>query len=114
QLHDFCNFRGVGFRERSAKDGEVLRKNVNQPSIDVAKSTNESIARWPLLGHSKIRAAMLHKFIQLLKRAFVEKKRNPLTRIQLAFFMLAPAALCSAPGFRFFVAKREFIDCVVF
>ena len=38
QVHDFADFRGVGFGERAAEHGEILREDVDQAAVDAADS----------------------------------------------------------------------------
>ena len=73
QIHDLADFARVGFRERAAKNSKVLRKHVNEASIDVPKPRDEAIAGRALLLHPKIDAAVPDKLVQLFKRAFVEQ-----------------------------------------
>ncbi len=73
KVHNLANFPCVSLGERAAEYREVLRKNVDEPSIDAAKTGDEAIASRALLLHSKIHAAMAHKFVQLLEGAFVEE-----------------------------------------
>jgi hypothetical protein len=48
-----------------------------------------------LLLHAEIAASMTHEFVELFKRAFIEKKIDALADTQLAFGVLAFAALFS-------------------
>ena len=43
-VHDLDDFGGVGFRERSAEDGEVLRENEDQAALDAAVAGDEAVA----------------------------------------------------------------------
>jgi hypothetical protein len=72
QIHNLANFPRVGFRERAAKNGKVLRKYVNQAAIDAPKPSDETIASRALLLHAKIDATVADKLVQFFKRAFVE------------------------------------------
>ena len=43
-VHDLGDFLRVGFRERAAEDGEILREYVDQTAIDAPEAGDESIA----------------------------------------------------------------------
>src|SRR5262249_39542847 len=49
--------------------------------------------RDPLLGHPEVEAAMEHELVELLEGAFVQQELDPLARRELAFGVLALAAL---------------------
>src|SRR5216683_4946976 len=101
KVHDLADFLRVGFGERTAKNGKVLRENVNQTAVDAAEAGDEAIAGGTLLLHSEIDAAVTDKFVELFEGAFVQQKVDALARSELAGFMFALAALRAATGFGF-------------
>ena len=101
QIHDLANFPGVSFGKRAAKNGEILRENINQPAVDASKAGNETVARWALLFHSKIDAVVADKFIQLLEGTFIEEQINAFASGEFAGFMLALAAFRASACFGF-------------
>ena len=105
QIHDLADFSRVGFRERAAEHGEVLRENVHQPSVNAAKSSDKAITRRTLLLHSEIDAIVADKFVQLFESVFVEQEIYALASGKLAGFVFTLAALRAAAGFRF---SRQF------
>ena len=107
QIHDFADFQRVGFRERAAENGEVLRENINQAAVDAAESGDKAVARRALLLHAKIDAAVADKFVELFEGAFIEQQMDALARGQLAGFVLAFAALRAAAGFGFRSRRRS-------
>ena len=44
QVHDLDDLGGVGFRERAAEDGEVLREDEDQAAVDAAVAGDEAVA----------------------------------------------------------------------
>ena len=80
-LHDLC---GVGFRERSAEDGEVLREGVDHAAVDAAVAGDDAVARDDLIGHPEIEAAMRDELVDLFEGARVEQQLDALARRQLA------------------------------
>ena len=101
KVHDLTNLQRVGFGERAAEYGEVLRENVNEPAINAAKAGDEAVARGTLLLHAEIDAAVTDKFVQLLERAFVQQEVNALARREFTGFVFALAALGPAARFSF-------------
>src|SRR6266446_2309638 len=112
QVHDLADFQRVGFGERAAEYGKVLRENIDQPAIDAAKAGDEAVARGTLFLHAKIDSAVTHKFVQLLERAFVKQKVDALARRKFAGFVLAFAAIRAATGFRFFGNTAKLLHAV--
>jgi len=100
QVHYLADLERVGFRERSAKHGEILRKNIDQPAVDTSVAGDEAIPGRPLVLHPKIIAAVRNELVELLKGALIEKQRHALARRELAGLMLALAAFGTAAGFR--------------
>ena len=45
EIHDLHDLRGVGFRGRSAEDGEVLREGEDLPAVDQAVAGDDAVAR---------------------------------------------------------------------
>jgi hypothetical protein len=98
-VHDFADLGGVGFGERAAEDGEVLREDINQAAVNAAVAGNEAVAGRGLLLHAEVHAAMGDELIDLLEGAFVEEQGDALTRGQLAGMALAFAALGASAFF---------------
>ena len=107
QVHDLADLEGIGFRERAAKHGEILREHVDQPAVDAPEAGDETVAGRPLLLHPEIIAAVRDKFVEFFKRAFIEQQRDALAGRELAGLVLALAALRAAAGFRFGVAPAQ-------
>ena len=112
QVHDLADFQGVGFRERAAEHGEVLRENVDQPPVDAPEAGDEAVAGRPLLLHPEIIAAVRDEFVELLERAFIEQQRDALARRELSGLVLALAAFRAAAGFRFGAAAAQFVEWI--
>ena len=112
-VHDFGNFLRVGFRERAAEYGEILREDVDEASVDAPEAGDESVARWLLLFHAEIIAVMRYKFVELFEGAFIEEQFDSLAGAEFAFLVLALATLGAAAGFGFGVAAAEFFEAIV-
>src|SRR5215831_5580442 len=93
EVHYFANFLRVGFRERAAEDGEVLREDVNQASIDAAIAGDEAVARGALLLHAEVHTAVANEFVEFFEGAFVKQQMDAFTRSEFASLVLALAAL---------------------
>src|ERR1035441_8737128 len=84
---------GIGFRERPAEHGEVLRKNVDQPALDSPVASDESVAVDLLLRHAEVVATVGDELVGLLERALIEQELHALAGRHFAFFMLPLATL---------------------
>ena len=93
QVHHLADFLRVGFRERSAEDGEILREDVGQAAVDAAIAADHAVAGDDLLVHAEIPAAVRDQLVELFEGAFVEQQLDALARGELAFLMLPLAAL---------------------
>src|ERR1700682_5644933 len=101
KVHDFADFLRVGFRERTAENGKVLRENINQAAIDTAEAGDETIAGGTLLLHAEIDATVTDKFVEFFEGAFVQQKMDALAGGKFAGFVFALPALRAATGLRF-------------
>ncbi len=90
------------FRQRAAEYREILGEDIDDAAIDRAPAGDDAVARDLRLLHAEIGAAVLDEHVELLERALVEQKLDPLARRQLAARMLRVDALLAAaePGFR--------------
>jgi hypothetical protein len=77
-VHDLADFLRVGFRERAAEYGEVLREDVDQAGVDVAVAGDEAVAGDDLLIHAEVAAAMGDELVELFEGAFVEEQFDAL------------------------------------
>ena len=91
-VHDLADLRGVGFGERAAEDGEVLREGVDDAAVDAAVAADDAVAGDDLLLHPEVVAAMRDQLVDFFERAGIEQPRHALARGQLA---LRRAASCS-------------------
>ena len=58
EVHDLDDLGGVGFGERSAEDGEVLREGVDEAAIDAAVAGDDAVAGHDLIGHAEVAATV--------------------------------------------------------
>ena len=93
EVHDLADLLRVGFGERAAEDGEILREDVDQAAVDAAVAGDEAVAGDDLLLHAEIAAAVRDQLVEFLEGALVEQQFDALARGELAFLVLAGAAL---------------------
>ena len=53
-VHDLADLRGVGFRQRAAEHGEVLREGVDDAAVDAAVAGDHAVAGNDLLLHPEV------------------------------------------------------------
>jgi hypothetical protein len=111
-IHDLADFLCVGFRERAAEDGEVLREDVDEATVDVAVAGDEAVAGDDLLIHAEVAAAMGDELVEFLEGAFVEEQFDALAGGELAFFVLAVAAVFATALFGRGVAAAQLLELV--
>ena len=112
EIHNFANFQRVGFGERAAEDGEVLRKDVDEAAVDTAETGDEAVAGGTLVLHAEIDAAVADKFVELFEGAFVEEEIDALARGEFAGFVFALAAFGAAARFGFGAEAAEVVHAV--
>src|SRR4029434_2636035 len=100
QIHDLHDLRGVGFRERSAEDGKVLRERVGETSVDASVAGDDAIAGNHLTGHAEVEAPMRDELVDLFEGAGIEEEVDALARRQLPGFALAAKPFLTAAEFR--------------
>ena len=89
QIHDLDDLGGVGLRQRPAKDGEILREDVDETTIDAAAPGDDTITRYDPVLHPEVAAPMGDELVHLVERAGVEEQIDPLARGELAGGVLA-------------------------
>ena len=89
QIHDLADLGRVGLRQAAAEDGEVLRKDVDQPAVDPAMAGDHAVSRDAALLHGEIGATMDDELVQFLERALVQKQGEPFPGGQLSRIVLA-------------------------
>ena len=94
------------------KHGEVLREDVDQAAVDAAVAGDEAVAGDDLLVHAEIAAAVGDELVDLFEGALVEQQFDALAGGQLAFLVLALAALGAAALLRRPLAAAQFIQSV--
>ena len=99
QIHDLADLGGVGLRQRSAEDGEVLGEGVDDAAVDAAGAGDDAVARHDLVGHAEVEAAMRDELVDLLEGAGVEELGDALAGGELAGGVLPLDAGRAAAGF---------------
>ena len=96
EVHHLADLFRMRFRQRAAKDGEILRKDVAWPTVDRAPAGDHAVAGRPVGVHAEIGAAMRLVGVVFLERALVEQHVEALARRQLALGVLRVDALLPA------------------
>src|SRR5215472_14440649 len=78
KVHDLTDFLCIGFRERTTKNSEILREDVDEASIDPPKTGHEAIAGGALLFEVEIHAAVADELVEFLESAFVQQEVDAL------------------------------------
>ena len=76
-LHDLG---GVGFGERAAEDGEVLREGVGEPAVDATVAGDHAVAGHDLLLHAEVAATVGDERVDLLEGIGVEQQQSMRSR----------------------------------
>ena len=84
------------FTGGAAGDGEILARQVNQPSLDAGASGDHAVGRQFLSGHAELRLAVRRKQPDLEEAAAVRQFVDSLAGRQFALFVLLGDALGAA------------------
>ena len=95
-VHHLADLGGVGFRQRAAEHGEVLREGVDHAAVDAAVAADHAVAGDDLLLHPEVLAAVGDELVHFLERARIEQARHALARGQLACVVLLLEPLFAA------------------
>ena len=99
QIHDLHDLRGVGFRQRAAEHGEVLREGEDLPAVDEAVAGDDAVAGNDLLIHAEVAAAVGDELVDFFEGAGIEQEIDPLARRQLSRIVLPLLAGLAAAQF---------------
>ena len=69
----------MGAADAAAKDGKILRVDVNETAVDCAVAGDDTIAKDFLVGEAKVLGIMGDKDIQFAETALVKKERQAFT-----------------------------------
>src|SRR5207248_2986479 len=97
----------VGFRERAAEDGEVLREDKNQAAFDASVTGDEAVAKDLLLFHPEVCAVVGDQLVGLFEGALVEQELDTLTGRHLARVMLFLLSLRASALLSEFVSSLQ-------
>ena len=89
QIHNFTNFLGVCFTERSTNDCEILRECVHDTTIDTTMSNDYSIARILLILHMEFVTSMSLELIQFGKCPSIKQQFQTFSGGQTPFSVLS-------------------------
>src|SRR5699024_7658326 len=99
-IHDLADFLRMGFRKRTAKDGEILTEHIDHAPVDRAPAGNYPVAIGALFVPAEIGAAKGDEHVEFLEAVVIEKPLDPLARGELATPVLGLDAIPTAaePG----------------
>ena len=112
KVHHLADLQRVGFGERAAEHGEVLREDVDQAAVDAAVAGDEAVAGDVAAVHAEVAAAVGDELVELFEGALVEQQVDALAGGELAFGVLPGAALGAAAFFGGVVSAAEFFEPV--
>ena len=99
-IHDLADLLGVGFGQRAAEHREVLAEDEHDAAVHRTVAGHDAVARYALLVHAEIVAAVLDEHVPLFERARIEQQLDSFTRREFALGVLAIDALLTAAQFR--------------
>ena len=97
EVHDLADLLGVGLRERTAEDREVLREHRGLPPVDAPEPGDHAVARDALALHPEVVAAVSDEAIDLVEAAGVEQEIESLACRELAGRVLLVDPFLAAP-----------------
>ena len=110
EVHDLADLLGHGLGQRTAADGEILGKDIDQAAVNRAAAGHDAVAVRMALVHAEVRAAVLDEHVVFFETAFVEKEGQTLARREFTLFVLRFYALFAAAETGFGPALNEFGD----
>ena len=97
KIHDLADLLGVGFGKRAAKDGKVLREDIDQPPVDLAPAGDDAVAGNDRLVHLELGGPVGDEHIVFFETLGIEQHVDAFARRQLALAVLGiDAALPAA------------------
>src|SRR5262249_57581772 len=87
--------------ETAAEDGEILRKDVDEPAVHLAVPGDDSVAEDLPFLHAEIRAAMGLELVDLDEGARIEQRFDALASCELPGFVLLADAILAAANLGF-------------
>ena len=100
QVHDLDDLRGVGFRQRAAEHGEVLRKRKHLAAVDEAVPGDDAVAGDDLVGHPEVEAAVRDELVDFFEGAGSNSRSIRSRAVSL------PASCCRRMRLRRHPARR--------
>ena len=93
-VHNLADLLGMGLRQGTAEDREILAKHKHQPAVDGAIAGDHPVTWHLLVLYAEIHRAVLDEHIPFLERPGVQQEFKALARGQLAL-----GVLCFDPAF---------------
>ena len=112
-VHHLADLLGMCFRQRAAKDGEILTEDKHQSTVDHAVAGDDTIARNFLLLHAEVNAAVLHEHVPLFEGTFVKQQLKSFSGRQFALLVLSLDAFDAAAQAREFALGFQLFKYVV-
>ena len=79
-VHHLADFLRMALGQRAAENGEILAKDIDQPSVDRARSGDHAIAGDLLVLHAEIDAVMFDIGVEFFEAALVKQDVEPFAR----------------------------------
>src|SRR5206468_12332583 len=110
EIHHLDDLGRVGFRQRAAKAGEVLREREHLPAVEQPMPGHHPVAWNDLIGHAEVEAAMGDELVHFLERARIEQQIHALAGGQLAGGVLAPPPFVATTELRLTLEAVEHVE----
>lgn len=108
-IHDLADLRGIGFRQCTAEDSEILGESEDDTAVDPAISSDYAISRNTLSVEAKILGAVDDQLIEFLKGAGVQEKVEALPGEEFSLGVLTFLPSVTAPFNCLALAPLEFL-----
>ncbi len=104
-FHDLADLLRVDFAQRAADDGEILRIDVYEPTVDRPPAGDHAVAERTLAIHAEVACAVGDEGIDLVKAARIAQDIETLARCVAPALMLAADAFLTAAFLALFAQR---------
>jgi hypothetical protein len=88
EVHHLADLLREGLRQRAAEHREILREDVDQPTVHATVAGDHAVAQILLLVEAEIGSAVGDEAVDLHEAAGIEQQVEPLARAELALLVL--------------------------
>ncbi|MNZ92949.1 hypothetical protein D3C78_1119960 [compost metagenome] len=100
----------MGFRQRTAEHGEILRENIDLPAIDGAPAGDDAVTCNLLARHAEVHRPVGDVHVVFFEGTFIQEHIDTLARRQLALGVLRLNALDAAAEPRLFPPRFQLLQ----